>query len=365
MIYSELADLPLDRAPLLRTGEVLVVRSGAYTGDSAIVTDEWSGSAPGYDLRLTPEGINPGYLSYSMLSAGVIQQINCEKSRAAQPHLNAEDLGNLVISLPGWEEQCRITEFLDIEVDRIDKMIAARCRQDSLLGESYEAELDGYVHGLMAKYGTITLRRISNGVQQGWSPQCEEVAAEMDEWAVLKTSSVSSGTFRPLEHKRLPTGVDPDLRFVISDGELLLTRGSGSSDLVGVSAVAEARGRKLLLSDLLYRINLLEGWPASLVSAVINSPIIRGKISLLMRGQSGQTIKLRAEDVKNIELPNIPLARRFGIDVDLKIREYDFANLRRVIHGSSYLLEERKRALITAAVTGQIDVTTARGADVS
>lgn len=33
MIYAALPDLPLHRAPLLKSGEVLVVRSGAYTGD--------------------------------------------------------------------------------------------------------------------------------------------------------------------------------------------------------------------------------------------------------------------------------------------------------------------------------------------
>lgn len=51
LIFAAKADLPLDRAPLLRRGEILVVRSGAYTGDSALITDPWEGSAPGYDLR--------------------------------------------------------------------------------------------------------------------------------------------------------------------------------------------------------------------------------------------------------------------------------------------------------------------------
>jgi type I restriction enzyme S subunit len=52
LVFAALADIPLDRAPLLRAGEILVVRSGAYTGDSALITPEWVGSAPGYDLRV-------------------------------------------------------------------------------------------------------------------------------------------------------------------------------------------------------------------------------------------------------------------------------------------------------------------------
>ena len=38
LIFAAREDLPLDRAPLLAEGEILVVRSGAYTGDSAMVT---------------------------------------------------------------------------------------------------------------------------------------------------------------------------------------------------------------------------------------------------------------------------------------------------------------------------------------
>lgn len=38
--------------------------------------------------------------------------------------------------------------------------------------------------------------------------------------------------------------------------------------------------------------------------------------------------------------------------------------LRRVIERQVDLITERRQALITAAVTGQLDVTTARGADV-
>lgn len=54
LMRADPADVPWERCPPLAPGEILVVRSGAYTGDSAIVTDEWEGAAPGYDLRITP-----------------------------------------------------------------------------------------------------------------------------------------------------------------------------------------------------------------------------------------------------------------------------------------------------------------------
>ena len=127
LIYAQLHDLPLDRAPLLEPGEVLVVRSGAYTGDSALVTDEWRGSVPGYDLRVTPSsGLEPRFLAYTLLSRWGLDQIDLAKGRAAQPHLNAEDLSEVqVLDLP-LSSQRAIADYLDTETARIDALIAKK-----------------------------------------------------------------------------------------------------------------------------------------------------------------------------------------------------------------------------------------------
>jgi type I restriction enzyme, S subunit len=140
MIYSRLEDLPLERAPLLVAGEILVVRSGAYTGDSALVSDEWAGSAPGYDLRLTPFAIEPRFLALQLLGRRCRDQINLVKSRAAQPHLNAEDLGALqVLSLDSREEERSVLSVLDTRLAEIDPLLLDLASMRSLVAELREA----------------------------------------------------------------------------------------------------------------------------------------------------------------------------------------------------------------------------------
>ena len=129
LIFAAREDLPLERAPLLAEGEILVVRSGAYTGDSAMVTSTWAGSAPGYDLRVSPVGAHPAYLAYCLLSAVALDQIDLARTRAAQPHLNAEDLGDVILRVPPVDEQRRIAEYLDAETARMDVLLAATDRQ--------------------------------------------------------------------------------------------------------------------------------------------------------------------------------------------------------------------------------------------
>lgn len=106
--------VPWSRNPTLKAKDILVVRSGAYTGDSAIVPAEWEGSIAGYDMVYTTEGALPEYVAFNLLSKHVLNgQIYLAKNRAAQPHLNAEELGDVVIALPTHDEQVGIVAHIE------------------------------------------------------------------------------------------------------------------------------------------------------------------------------------------------------------------------------------------------------------
>ncbi|MFF3391708.1 restriction endonuclease subunit S [Streptomyces sp. NPDC002669] len=147
LLHAKLEDLPLDRAPLLDEGEILVVRSGAYTGDSARITSKWAGSAPGYDLRVTPRSVDSQYLAHAFLSTGFQDQINLASSRAAQPHLNAEELGEVELWVPPLQEQLRITAFLDAETARIDQLNSLHRQVLAKLAERRQSLITAAVTG--------------------------------------------------------------------------------------------------------------------------------------------------------------------------------------------------------------------------
>jgi len=141
LIYARVEDLPINRAPLLSEGEILVVRSGAYTGDSARISSEWTGAAPGYDLRLTPTQVDSRFLAYVLRTASFADRIELVKNRAAQPHLNAEELGNIGIPALPLRLQRRIADFLDAETAHIDALITRK----RLLVEKLQERFLGFV----------------------------------------------------------------------------------------------------------------------------------------------------------------------------------------------------------------------------
>lgn len=280
-------------------------------------------------------------------------------------HVTKEELGGVPVPVPDLDEQRRITAFLDTETERVDTLIQARASQLRYLEQLWQSRLAATATELIEAHGLLPLRRVVSSIEQGWSPQCEEVEAAPTEWAVLKTSAVSTGTFLPLEHKRLPADLVPDLRYKVADGDILMTRGSGSPAYVGVASLAKTQGRSLMFSDLLYRVRVSHDWSPKFVTLMLSSPPVRGLMSLLFRGQSGQTIKLRAEDVKSIGIPATPLTKQESVAAELEAAKHDINEAQSAIRRSQALLAERRQALITAAVTGQFDVTTASGRNVT
>jgi type I restriction enzyme, S subunit len=118
-------DIPWSRRPQLNLNEILVVRSGAYTGDSAIVSQEVAGFIAGYDMVLTVHKANSSFIAWVLLSKYMLYgQIYLERLRAAQPHLNAEELGGFTVLVPPRSEQVAIAAYLDTETVKLDSLMA-------------------------------------------------------------------------------------------------------------------------------------------------------------------------------------------------------------------------------------------------
>jgi len=123
MLFINPDEVPESRDAVLSEGEIIIVRSGAYTGDSAIIPFKYAGAIAGYDTVLTiKKGINR-YFAWQILSKEIQDlQFGFNKLRAAQPHLNAEEINETIIVNPLLEEQRTIAAFLDRETERIDTL---------------------------------------------------------------------------------------------------------------------------------------------------------------------------------------------------------------------------------------------------
>ena len=135
------ADVPVGRDAFLREKEIIVVRSGAYTADSAIIPREYTGSVTGYDMVVNVTGAIPEFIAAALLSKYLRDdQLIVASNRAAQPHLNAEELGAAFILLPPLLEQGSIVQHLERVNTDIDTGVSLARRQIELM-EEYRTRL--------------------------------------------------------------------------------------------------------------------------------------------------------------------------------------------------------------------------------
>lgn len=123
LVFVDPDDVPFERDPVLRENDIVVVRSGAYTADSAIIPKEFEGAITGYDMVIRANKVNPKLLAFALLSQYLLNnQLFLKRMRSAQPHLNAEELGESFFLLPSQKEQVEIVVFLEREIDKIDNL---------------------------------------------------------------------------------------------------------------------------------------------------------------------------------------------------------------------------------------------------
>lgn len=369
---------PDDRADYaLEEGDVLVAEGGDV-GRAAI----WSGSD---DEILYQNAINrirprnsdsPRFLYYWLTwlkNQGYIG-ILCHKATIA--HYTAEKVENTPILLPPVEEQRSIADFLDFWTGNLNDLIDFKQRLLDLLEEKRLAFLTQAVttgldsttarkdpgvksiEQIPEHWECIRLKFLLNRIEQGWSPKCNNRPANEAEWGVLKAGAVNNGVFHARENKALPSDTSPQKEYEIREGDLIMNRASGSPDLIGSIAILPNVRSKMLLCDKLYRLHVRDEAirPDYLYIALRSKPL-RHQIISSISGADGLANNIPQSDVNELEIPLPPIEEQKSIADSVMSWESDLDSLVDMAEEAIQLLQEKRHALITNAVTGQIDVT--------
>ena len=86
-----------------------------------------------------PREINSNYLSYALRSPYFVETVVSRSVGVSYPAINASDLATIEITLPNISEQETISDFLDRRTGQIDELIAKKQRVIELLGEKRTA----------------------------------------------------------------------------------------------------------------------------------------------------------------------------------------------------------------------------------
>ncbi|RZG77507.1 restriction endonuclease subunit S [Acinetobacter sp. WCHAc060025] len=295
-------------------------------------------------------------------------------SGGGQPNINQEKVASLKISAPIIKDQIKIANFLDHETAKIDSLIAKQEKLIELLKEKRQAVISHAVtKGLnpdvtMKDSGVewlgqvpehwkcIKIKHITTTFEQGWSPQCDSRPAESHEYGVLKVGCVNGGSFRSFENKALPPELEPRLQYLIQKDDLLISR-ANTKELVGSASVVDGDYPNLILCDKLYRLRFSKNVLPEMVSLYLSIGTIREQIELGATGASHSMQNIGQDTIKELYYLLPPYDEALNILESIKQSNQKIDELTRKAESAIQLMQERRTALISSAVTGKINVT--------
>jgi type I restriction enzyme S subunit len=314
--------------------------------------------SPDYRVFRTRGDVLPRFIHYLLRSQPYLDQylLYTRAQTTFDRRVQQPDLNNLPIPVPPLEEQRVIAEYLDRETARTDTLIEEQQRLVEMLRERRSAVVDAALTP-SSSWTCTALKHMLTGVDQGVSPQSEAgLADKPGTWGVLKTGCVNRGVFRSEEHKLLPDDFAIDPAMAVEVGDVVVSRANGSPDLVGSAAMIKHLDYQLILSDKLFRLRPKPSVDSAYLKWSLNCGRYRVQVRRAISGAEGLANNLPLSKLRAFKMhhPSLQEQRRIAAYLDEHTDQIDTL----IVESERFieLVRERRSALITAAVTGQIDV---------
>jgi type I restriction enzyme, S subunit len=356
----------------IQKGDVLFAASGedlAEIGRSAVTLIDERVCCGGDLVILRPQmTVVPEFMGYAC-DCWVSKAQKASMGRGTTvKHIYPDELKRLLLALPPAPEQTAIATFLDHETAKIDALIAEQQRLIEVLQEKRQAVISHAVtKGLnpdapMKDSGIEWLGEVPEHWKVGplkrfWATtDCKHITAEfVDEgyplasirevqsrWVDLSTAKQTTEHFylQLIEGGRKPM-----------EGDLIFSRNATVGEVAQVPAnpPAFAMGQDVCLLR-----RHRSGYSAAYLHAVLRSPVVVEQITQLMIGSTFKRINV--EEIRGLMIPMPPSAEQSDIAGRIASVAGEIDCLAVEAVRTVALLQERRSALISAAVTGQIDV---------
>ncbi|MBN1990836.1 MAG: restriction endonuclease subunit S [Bacteroidales bacterium] len=197
--------------------------------------------------------------------------------------------------------------------------------------------------------------RIGNNflsLDQGWSPKCENLPAQIGEWGVIKTTAVQANSFEEINNKKLPSKLIPRIQHELIKGDILITR-AGPRSRVGVCCLVNNVRSKLINCDKVYRIKAIVTNPTYLVY-LLNSPEFSRELEKTKSGISDSGVNLKQDIFLKLIIPLCSLTEQHQIVAEIESRLSVCDNLEFVIRNSIEKAEALRQSILKKAFEGRL-----------
>lgn len=301
-------------------------------------------------IGLVPDkaAIIPDFLFYVMQA--MQERLQSQASGAIQQYLSRDEFRNLRFALPPLDEQRRIAEFLDDQVARIDEIVAARSAQRTLLAEEYSVVMRQLVAGDLD--GSSKKRP-----SVPWIPRLGNEAREVPLCRIVTLQRGVDLTAEERQNGDIPVVTTAG---VVGHHDVSIVRHSGV--VIGrygsVGNVHWVNGPHWPHNTTLYVRDYHHNYPRWVFYLLKSYPYEMLQARAAVPG-------INRNDMATDLMPWIPVEQQADVAKLLDDRSKALESGLEALIASEARLNELKRSLITAAVTGEFGVACANGSQVT
>ncbi|WP_460154818.1 restriction endonuclease subunit S [Pseudomonas sp. S1_F04] len=299
--------------------------------------------------------------------------IDLYASGGGQPNINQEIIANLKIPAPGVQEQIQIARFLDHETARIDALIEEQQRLIELLKEKRQALISQAVTkgldftvpmkysgvewlGKVPAHWSVTRSKFVFRLVSGYAFKSEFFQKNGDGEKVLITPGSFDELGRLYFSEKSTVQYDgewqPQFELKVGDLVMVLTDLSYKKLILGRAAFVERDDA--LLNQRIAKVIITPKVKDNYLWLVINSEVMREQLKLTASGAT--VFHTSPERVGDCWIALPPDKEQLEITAFVEEFHFKLDKLIQQVRDTVDLLSERRSALISAAVTGKIDV---------
>ena len=327
--------------------------------------------SPAYTVLAPVAAADPRFLRHLLKSAPFVSALQSQTDSLRDGKaIGFEQLSRVRLPLPRTDEQRAIARFLDYETARIDALIAKQERLIELLKEKRQAVISHavtkglnpdapvkdsgveWLGAVPAHWDVLPVKRVVTSVTSGPRGWSEHIVDDGDAAFIQSGDLGSRGVVEADKANRINSESSVEAaRALLQQGDLLVCITGAKT---GNAAVFVGCDRPAYLNQHLARLRpMAEKANAKFLLAVLTSSPGQAHFTL---SQYGLKQGLGLEQIENVAVAFPPMAEQLDIVAYLDDQESIFERLVRASDEQVALLRERRTALISAAVTGKIDV---------
>jgi len=336
---------------LLRSGDIVMTAAGATIGKMLLYDSDAPACYAGYLVRFRPRlDVDGRFIAYWMESQPYWDQIETGKVVSTIENFSASKYQNLRLSVPDPITQRAIADYLDQETARIDALIEKKGKLVSLLQSRVETVVENHIRQLVEEYGSTPLKYAVRRVEVGIVITPSVWYGDEGGVPALRGLNVQPGRIDVTDLVYLTEeGHEVHRKSVLRQGDVVVVR----TGQAGAAAVVPSELDGCNCIDLVIVRPSPELVPQFL-EYVLNSDWTQKHVEEYSVGTIQSHFNVGA--MKQLPIPLPPLGRQSQEVEKLGTERAAIEELKECLTRQIDLLTEHRQALITAAVTGELEI---------